>query len=92
MATRRLLLSPVSCLRRTQALGAPAAPGLRRGYSSDDSFQYLHRSIVPTMHFQKSLPRLPIPRLEDTVRRYLNAQKFVCLYNQNTLVKRTFVQ
>lgn len=75
MATRRLLLSPASCLRRTQALGAPAAPGLRRGYSSADSSQYLHRSIVPTMHFQKSLPRLPIPKLEDTVRRYLNAQK-----------------
>lgn len=27
------------------------------------------------MHFQPSLPRLPIPKLEDTCRRYLNAQK-----------------
>ncbi|KAJ8869554.1 hypothetical protein PR048_028545 [Dryococelus australis] len=26
------------------------------------------------MHFQKSLPRLPIPKLEDTCRRYLAAQ------------------
>lgn len=26
------------------------------------------------MHFQPSLPRLPIPRLEDTCQRYLNAQ------------------
>ncbi|XP_051164325.1 carnitine O-palmitoyltransferase 2, mitochondrial-like isoform X2 [Leptopilina boulardi] len=27
------------------------------------------------MHFQASLPRLPIPKLEDTCQRYLNAQK-----------------
>ncbi|KYO19374.1 spermatogenesis-associated protein 9 [Alligator mississippiensis] len=33
------------------------------------------RSVVPTLHYQRSLPRLPIPKLEDSVRRYLNAQK-----------------
>nr|XP_061790273.1 carnitine O-palmitoyltransferase 2, mitochondrial-like [Nerophis lumbriciformis] len=27
------------------------------------------------MHYQKSLPRLPIPKLEDTIRRYLAAQQ-----------------
>ncbi|XP_053148652.1 spermatogenesis-associated protein 9 isoform X2 [Hemicordylus capensis] len=27
------------------------------------------------MHFQPSLPRLPIPKLEDTINRYLTAQK-----------------
>ena len=27
------------------------------------------------MHFQASLPRLPIPKLEDSCRKYLNAQK-----------------
>lgn len=27
------------------------------------------------MHYQKSLPRLPVPKLEDTIRRYLAAQK-----------------
>ncbi|XP_072505600.1 carnitine O-palmitoyltransferase 2, mitochondrial-like isoform X2 [Notamacropus eugenii] len=32
-------------------------------------------SIVPTLHYQDSLPRLPIPRLEDTITRYLRAQK-----------------
>ncbi|XP_064138065.1 carnitine O-palmitoyltransferase 2, mitochondrial [Loxodonta africana] len=37
--------------------------------------QYLQCSIVPTMHYQDSLPRLPIPKLEDTIRRYLSAQK-----------------
>ncbi|XP_020843458.1 carnitine O-palmitoyltransferase 2, mitochondrial-like [Phascolarctos cinereus] len=32
-------------------------------------------SIVPTLHFQDSLPRLPIPRLEDSIARYLRAQE-----------------
>ena len=27
------------------------------------------------MHFQKSLPRLAIPKLEDTMRRYMESQK-----------------
>lgn len=39
----------------------------------DVSYQYLQRSKVPTMHFQKSLPRLPIPELSKTGERYLNA-------------------
>nr|XP_012229216.1 PREDICTED: LOW QUALITY PROTEIN: carnitine O-palmitoyltransferase 2, mitochondrial [Linepithema humile] len=37
--------------------------------------QYIQMSKVPTLHFQTSLPRLPIPKLEDTCQRYLNAQK-----------------
>ncbi|XP_077487112.1 carnitine palmitoyltransferase 2 isoform X2 [Amblyomma americanum] len=41
-------------------------------YSSDD-YQFLERSVLPTMHFQKSLPRLPIPKLEKTCERYLQA-------------------
>uniref|UniRef100_A0A8C6S9I2 Choline/carnitine acyltransferase domain-containing protein n=1 Tax=Neogobius melanostomus TaxID=47308 RepID=A0A8C6S9I2_9GOBI len=45
-----------------------------RNYSSQDS-DYLHRSVVPSMHYQKSLPRLPVPKLEDTIRRYLAAQR-----------------
>uniref|UniRef100_K7GH40 Carnitine O-palmitoyltransferase 2, mitochondrial-like n=1 Tax=Pelodiscus sinensis TaxID=13735 RepID=K7GH40_PELSI len=36
---------------------------------------WLFRSTIPTMHFQNSLPRLPVPKLEDTIRRYLAAQK-----------------
>lgn len=38
-------------------------------------YQYMQISKVPTLHFQPSLPRLPIPKLEDSCRRYLNAQK-----------------
>lgn len=52
-------------------LGAP-----RRPLSADSGRgQFLQRSIVPTMHYQDSLPRLPIPKLEDSIRRYLSAQK-----------------
>lgn len=52
----------------------------KRKYSStkhvkDVEYQYLQRSKVPTMHFQKSLPRLPIPKLENSAERYLNALK-----------------
>lgn len=40
---------------------------------SSPEYQFLERSILPTMCFQKSLPRLPIPKLEKTCERYLNA-------------------
>lgn len=39
----------------------------------DVDYQYLQRSKMPTMHFQKSLPRLPIPELPKSGERYLNA-------------------
>ncbi|GAB1599724.1 carnitine O-palmitoyltransferase 2, mitochondrial-like [Argonauta hians] len=48
-------------------------PVLQRGAASSPEF--LEKSKVPTYHFQKSLPRLPIPKLEDTCRRYLLTQK-----------------
>lgn len=37
----------------------------------DVDYQYLQRSKVPTMHFQKSLPRLPVPDLAKTGDRYM---------------------
>ena len=40
-----------------------------------DEEDFLQKSVIPTMHFQKSLPRLAIPKLEDTTQRYLMAQK-----------------
>lgn len=41
--------------------------------TSSADYQFLERSVLPTMHFQKSLPRLPIPKLEKTCERYLRA-------------------
>lgn len=43
--------------------------------TNKNAYQYWQQSKVPTMHFQKSLPRLPIPELTKTCERYLNAQK-----------------
>lgn len=43
--------------------------------SADLNYQYLQMSAVPTLHFQPSLPRLPIPDLQKTCQRYLRAQK-----------------
>ena len=45
--------------------------------SNSSNEKYIQRSVVPTYHFQPSLPRLPIPKLEDTCRRYLDAQKVI---------------
>ncbi|CAH1393922.1 unnamed protein product [Nezara viridula] len=42
---------------------------------SSDEYQYLHKSKTPTMHFQPSLPRLPIPELSKSCERYLTAQQ-----------------
>lgn len=44
--------------------------------SSSEDHRYIEpKTKVHTYHFQDSLPRLPIPKLEDTCRRYLDAQK-----------------
>lgn len=32
---------------------------------------YLEKSVVPTFHYQPSLPRLPIPALEETCAKYI---------------------
>ncbi|KAJ0408631.1 hypothetical protein P43SY_008978 [Pythium insidiosum] len=53
-------------LSRPSSSALPRA--LRRAFSSAG---YVHETIIPTYHFQKSLTRLPIPKLEDTLARYL---------------------
>lgn len=41
----------------------------------NDDYQFLQKSNMPTYYFQKSLPRLPIPKAEKTIQRYLAAQR-----------------
>lgn len=61
--------------------------------TSADAYQYLKKSPVPMLHFQKSLPRLPIPKLEDTFNRYLAAQRPLltdAAYNQTENIVKDF--
>lgn len=56
--------------------------------SADDDRYILPKTKVPTYHYQDSLPRLPIPKLEDTCRRYLDAQKPLLTPEQYEETKR----
>ena len=49
---------------------------------SNDKYQYLQQSKVPSDVFPRSLPRLPIPKLQSTCDRYLATQK--ALQNEAT--------
>ncbi|XP_076363624.1 carnitine palmitoyltransferase 2 isoform X2 [Tachypleus tridentatus] len=49
---------------------------------ANDSYQYLEKCSLPTMYFQASLPRLPIPELEKTCERYLTALKPIISQDQ----------
>lgn len=70
----------------------------QRSYASkskklrDVNYQYLQKSKVPTFHFQKSLPRLPIPELKNSSERYLRALRPLLTDNQfDEATKRTGV-
>ncbi|XP_019936892.2 carnitine O-palmitoyltransferase 2, mitochondrial [Paralichthys olivaceus] len=75
-----LSMQCVASLRKSRGLvhlGTAVLGVKKRNYSRKEACpsEYLHQSVVPSMHYQKSLPRLPIPKLEDTMRRYLAAQR-----------------
>ncbi|KAG5504915.1 hypothetical protein JKF63_04361 [Porcisia hertigi] len=44
--------------------------------------ELLAPSRVPTRHYQRSLPTLPLPTLSDTLQRYLSAAQPLCTPNQ----------
>ncbi|DAZ93653.1 TPA: hypothetical protein N0F65_012861 [Lagenidium giganteum] len=56
-------------LARHSAKASASASLARRAFSAG----YVQETVIPTFHFQKSLMRLPIPKLEDTLSRYLAA-------------------
>lgn len=49
---------------------------------SYENYQYLPRSKVPMLHFQPSLPRLPLPELNNTCDRYLKSVKPISNANE----------
>lgn len=49
--------------------------GFVRNLSQNNDYQFIMRSNMPSYYFQKSLPRLPIPKVEKTLERYLAAQR-----------------
>ncbi|KAF1794183.1 Acyltransferase ChoActase/COT/CPT [Phytophthora cactorum] len=65
---------------------ASTRPALRRAFSSATG--YVQDTIIPTYHFQKSLTRLPIPKLEDTLTRYLAAVEPVVTSEQLAETRR----
>ncbi|CAC5425186.1 CPT2 [Mytilus coruscus] len=68
-----------SCLKQRKKLCKDIVKRIPQAnhYSTLSDPDFLHESIVPTEHFQKSLPRLPIPPLEKTCERYLTAQEVI---------------
>lgn len=56
---------------------------------NSDAYQYLQKSPTPMLHFQPSLPRLPIPKLEKTCERYLAALR--PLLNDNSFAQTSTI-
>lgn len=57
-------------------LGAATVAGARSATTTTthgNHYQYLQESKLPTLYFQRSLPRLPIPLLEKSCERFLAA-------------------
>lgn len=84
----------VPCLCAANAVNAPGAAAYASGNwaalretinapSKDTVKDLLTPSVVPTRHFQRSLPKLPLPSLNDTLQRYLAAVQPLCSPSQH---------
>ena len=84
----------VPCLCAASAVNAPGAAAYASGNwaalretinapSKDTVKDLLTPSVVPTRHFQRSLPKLPLPSLQDTLQRYLAAVQPLCSPSQH---------
>jgi len=58
----------------TEAVSQTAQPAID---TKSNDYQRLPASTLPTYYFQKSLPRLAIPKLELTAQRYLDSVKCI---------------
>ena len=55
--------------------GTGAARAFSAAAAAPSPHALLHTSRIPTMHFQDSLPKLPLPKLEDTMQRMLDSME-----------------
>lgn len=70
--------SPIRILGRSSILKQFYVVRALSDTSATNEERYIQYSRVPTDHFQPGLPRLPIPKLEETLERYLAALRSVC--------------
>ena len=68
----------------------------KNSFIKSDEYQFLSTSLVHSLKFQQSLPRLPIPKLEDTCRRYLESQRAITndpvMYNNTVKIVDDFMK
>ena len=56
--------------------------------STNADRDFIHKSIVPTDHFQKSLPHLKVPKLDKTCERYLVSQSVLQTDSEHEATKK----
>lgn len=61
-------------------------------YSTTADKDLLHTSLVHTYYFQKSMPHLPIPKLEHTCSRYLVSQRVILSDEEYTATEKLVKQ